>query len=132
MIVFALSADTGAELERGVVSGTAIEMADAYVLRADAAQNIYVAGEFYNVNTGAVDMAVIRYAALVPAILVGDLDCDGSVSFSDINPFVLAVSNAASYADAFPDCDVQSADVDGDGSISFGDINPFIALLSGG
>ncbi len=69
---------------------------------------------------------------LVPAWAVGDLDCDGAVGFSDINPFVLALSNPAAYAAAYPDCDLQNGDIDGDGVVGFGDINPFVALLSGG
>jgi hypothetical protein len=61
----------------------------------------------------------------------GDLNCDGTIGFGDINPFVLALSNPAGYAAAFPDCDIMTGDINGDGSVDFGDINPFVALLSG-
>jgi hypothetical protein len=67
----------------------------------------------------------------VPVIL-GDLNCDGIVDFGDINPFVLAISNPAAYAGAYPDCDILAGDCNGDGYIDFGDINPFVVLLSGG
>jgi DNA-binding beta-propeller fold protein YncE len=62
----------------------------------------------------------------------GDLNCDGAVNFADINPFVLALTSAANYAAAFPDCHRASADVNADGQVNFADINPFVALLCGG
>jgi hypothetical protein len=62
----------------------------------------------------------------------GDLNCDGTVDFRDINPFVLALSNPSGYAAAYPDCDIQNGDINTDGSIDFADINPFVAVLSGG
>jgi hypothetical protein len=69
--------------------------------------------------------------ALAPApALVGDLNCDGHVNFGDINPFVLALSNPAGYATAYPNCNILNGDINGDGHVNFGDINPFVALLS--
>jgi len=64
--------------------------------------------------------------------LAGDLNCDGTVDFGDINPFVLALTSPAQYAQAFPGCSRFNADVSGDGSVDFADINPFVALLTGG
>lgn len=63
--------------------------------------------------------------------LVGDLNCDGAVSVSDIGPFVLALTDPASYAVQFPDCDIISADVNNDGFVTVSDIGPFVALLTG-
>ncbi len=63
---------------------------------------------------------------------VGDLDCDGTVSFGDINPFILALSDPSGYAAAYPDCYIANGNINGDGSVDFGDINPFVALLAGG
>ncbi len=66
---------------------------------------------------------------------VGDLNCDGAVDFGDINPFVLYLSNFATWQSAFPTCPAENGDINGDGTYgqgSFGDINPFVALLSGG
>ncbi len=63
--------------------------------------------------------------------LPGDLNCDGSVDFGDINPFVLRLSNPAAYQATFPDCPDANGDINGNGSVGFDDINPFIALLSG-
>jgi hypothetical protein len=65
--------------------------------------------------------------------LIGDLNCDGSVDFGDINPFVLLLSNEAGYRTAFPNCIRINGDINNDGTYgqgSFGDINPFVALLS--
>jgi hypothetical protein len=60
----------------------------------------------------------------------GDLNCDGSFNFLDINPFVLALVDPDRYAKVFPDCDVLNADINGDGLVDFRDINPFVALLA--
>lgn len=61
---------------------------------------------------------------------LGDLNCDGSVDTHDIDPFVLAISNPAGYASAYPDCDINLADINGDGGIDTFDIDAFIELLS--
>ena len=62
--------------------------------------------------------------------LPGDLNCDGSVSFSDINPFVLILSNPSAWQEAYPGCSPANGDVNQDGSVNFRDINPFVLLLS--
>jgi endonuclease/exonuclease/phosphatase family metal-dependent hydrolase len=67
-----------------------------------------------------------------PTWSVGDMNCDGTVGFGDINPFVLAISNPSLYASTYPGCAILNGDVNGDGTFDFGDINPFVALLSGG
>jgi hypothetical protein len=59
----------------------------------------------------------------------GDLNCDGLLSFLDINPFVLALSNPSQYAAFYPDCDILNGDINNDGVFSFADINPFIGLF---
>jgi hypothetical protein len=72
-------------------------------------------------------------ALAAPATRVGDLNCDGSVSFKDINPFVVYLSNSSVWQAAFPGCPPANGDINGDGSYpSFKDINPFVVLLSGG
>jgi hypothetical protein len=72
--------------------------------------------------------------ALAPALyLAGDLNCDGTVNFGDINPFVLYLANFSAWQTAYVDCPPQVGDINGDGIFpSFGDINPFVALLTGG
>ncbi len=66
--------------------------------------------------------------------IVGDLNCDGTVDFGDINPFVLYLSTFASWRAAFPGCDPLNGDINQDGTYgqgSFDDINPFVTLLVG-
>jgi hypothetical protein len=66
--------------------------------------------------------------------MVGDMNCDGTVDFGDINPFVLYLSSFASWQATYEDCPATNGDINGDGTYgegSFGDINPFVALLTG-
>jgi hypothetical protein len=60
----------------------------------------------------------------------GDMNCDGTVDFRDINPFILALIDCELYYEAFPDCHCYNADINCDGNIDFRDINPFVALLT--
>jgi hypothetical protein len=62
--------------------------------------------------------------------LVGDLNCDGTVDFGDIHPFVLLLTSYQLYVDTYPSCLPLNGDIDDDGQINFADINPFVALLS--
>ena len=65
-------------------------------------------------------------------ITLGDCNCDGVVDFFDIDPFVLAITDPAAYAAAYPDCDIATADCNEDGTIDFFDIDPFVGLITGG
>jgi hypothetical protein len=74
------------------------------------------------------------YALVVTGVTrrsLGDLNCDGLVDFDDINPFVLALGDPASYQSQYPNCSADLGDVNGDGIVDFDDINPFVALLAG-
>jgi len=63
---------------------------------------------------------------------VGDLNCDSTVDFGDINPFVLFLSNFSVWQQTYAGCPPESGDINGDGLYpDFGDINPFVMLLSG-
>ncbi len=73
---------------------------------------------------------VVFYAR--PPVVHGDLNCDGSVDFGDINPFVLAMTGAAAYYAQYPSCNWHNADCNGDGAVNFGDINPFVSCLTTG
>jgi len=63
--------------------------------------------------------------------LLGDMNCDGSVDGFDIQPFVLALTDPAGYANQYPDCDINNADVNEDGAIDGFDVQPFVELLTG-
>jgi hypothetical protein len=78
-------------------------------------------------NIDDVEIWAVQPTSLHP----GDMNCDDAVNFGDINPFVLALTDAAGYMAAYPTCHYMNADVNGDGAVNFGDINPFVALLSG-
>ncbi len=53
----------------------------------------------------------------------GDTNCDGVVSFGDINPFVAGLTGG-------PLCNPANFDLNANGTIGFDDINPFVAYLS--
>ena len=77
------------------------------------------------------DVAFLNGGAAEHPGLVGDLNCDGTVGFSDINPFVLFLSNPSAWQTTYTGCPATNGDINGDGSYpSFQDINPFVALLS--
>jgi len=61
---------------------------------------------------------------------LGDLNCDGVVNNFDIDPFVLALTDPAGYAQKFPDCDRMLADCNADGEVNNFDIDPFVKLLT--
>ncbi|MGE0480930.1 MAG: hypothetical protein AB7Q17_10715 [Phycisphaerae bacterium] len=63
----------------------------------------------------------------------GDANCDGLVNNFDIDPFVLAITDPAAYAMAYPACDIRSCDIDQNGLINNFDIDPFVnCILSQG
>ncbi len=82
---------------------------------------------------GAGERCVGFYASrIVWGDCVEDMNCDGTVDFSDINPFIQVLTDQTDYQETYPGCWPSNADIDGDGSVDFGDINPFVALLTGG
>ena len=54
--------------------------------------------------------------------LIGDVNLDGDVNFSDIGPFISILSVGGFLFEA---------DINADGAVNFLDIGPFISLLSG-
>jgi hypothetical protein len=69
---------------------------------------------------------------VVPVPQTGDVNCDGTVDFADINPFVQVLTDGDAYQETYSGCWPENADINGDGSVDFGDINPFVDLLTGG
>ncbi len=77
-----------------------------------------------------------RIVTLVGEVLVaptrrGDANCDESVDFDDINPFVMAITGRSGYEGTYPECPWLNADCNDDDAVDFDDINPFVALLVG-
>jgi hypothetical protein len=64
-------------------------------------------------------------------LLTGDTNCDGTVDFGDINPFILLLTDPVAWQSSHPGCPTANGDLNGDSSVDFGDINPFVALLVG-
>jgi hypothetical protein len=64
-------------------------------------------------------------------IAIGDMNCDGSVNNFDITPFVLALTDPAGYAAAYPGCSLMNGDVNADAAVNNFDITPFVELLTG-
>lgn len=76
--------------------------------------------------------SAVNFSACMPQAapqLLGDMNCDGVVSPSDIGPFVLALTDPFGYAAAFPACDIHNADINGDNLVTVGDIGGFVALF---
>ena len=64
--------------------------------------------------------------------LMGDMNCDGQVTVSDIAAFVLAITDPSAYTAQFPGCYRSRADLSGDGAVSVSDIGPFVVRITGG
>jgi hypothetical protein len=88
----------------------------------------YVDGEYGEWDTSDAAFTVVD----IPPFPTGDLNCDGSVNGYDIDPFVLALTDATAYQTEFPGCDRMLADCNGDGEVNGYDIDPFVVLLTGG
>ena len=63
------------------------------------------------------------------AICRGDANCDDTINYADINPFVKALTNLSAWQAQYPGCPWQNCDIDGNGSVNYGDINPFVVKL---
>lgn len=60
----------------------------------------------------------------------GDCNCDGRVNNFDIDAFVLALSDEATYRENYPACSILTADINGDGAVNNFDIDPFVLCLT--
>lgn len=63
-------------------------------------------------------------------LLDGDLNCDGVLGASDIGPFVLALTDTATYSAQFQACTPLAGDLNLDGDVTIGDIALFVAVLT--
>jgi hypothetical protein len=83
--------------------------------------------ELHLFKPGTPDTLEVRVGPI--PLLSGDTNCDGTVDFGDINPFVLLLTAPSAWETGHPGCPMANGDINGDGSVDFGDINPFVALL---
>ncbi len=65
-----------------------------------------------------------------PLWTTGDTNCDGYITFDDINPFVTAIVGREQYESEYPNCYWLTADCNNDSTVNFDDINPFIDLMT--
>lgn len=77
-ILLVLDAGTGLETERGIIAGSPIEIVSPRQLRPDPAFNLLLSSDFYNANTGQVDMSVAKYGALGGG---GGIPCGDTLRF---------------------------------------------------
>ncbi|MCG3125347.1 MAG: hypothetical protein CHACPFDD_00165 [Phycisphaerae bacterium] len=109
-----------AATQRLTVTTYGIDWYDADELNADPSEVV-----------GRVPQIVQQFAVdatPVQPLLLGDLNGDGLVNAADVDPFLLALTDPAGYATAFPKCRRQAADLSCDGSVDGLDVEPFIAL----
>ncbi len=72
--------------------------------------------------------------ACAPPVCRGDGNCDGTVSWRDVDYFVAALDSQATWQNVFlpgtPTCPFDNNDADGDGVVSWRDIDPLVALMN--
>lgn len=69
---------------------------------------------------------------LAPAVQArGDSNCDGEITFGDIDPFVQQLGEPSGYVQSNPLCNVRTGDTNCDGVVTFADIDPFVSFLGG-
>ena len=78
IILLVLDTATGLETNRGLVFNVGSEVPSTGSLRFDAAFNLYDGGGIYNADTGARDMSVTKWAALMGG---GGIPCEDLLSF---------------------------------------------------
>jgi len=71
--------------------------------------------------------SVTAFFAQNPAGCPGDLNCDGEITYADIDLFVTALSGQANWP--YPECPWINADLNSDGDVTYADIDPFVAAI---
>ncbi len=75
------------------------------------------------------DIEIWGLVPVAPAPCPGDVDCDGEVTFDDIDYFVEALGYPGGAGWPYATCPWLSADTNGDQNVTFDDIDPFVALI---
>lgn len=109
------------------ISALADNQATVYVRWGMGPTDTYVTYPGWNID----DFKLTALDCTLP-LLQGDMNCDGVLSYADINPFVLAISSQAAYEAAYPACHWLNADCNSDGIVSYADINAFVSCVSSG
>lgn len=78
----------------------------------------------------AVRKPVVQHTGIAAAML-GDLNCDGTFNFDDINPFTLYVSDYKAWQAMYPGCPPINGDMNADGWGNVNDIAAFVSALNG-
>lgn len=97
----------------------------------DAAGELYVLANATGTPAGSTGV-VLRIA---PAVCAGDSNCDGSVTWRDIDFFVAAMNDnvaawQALFAPGLPTCTFANNDVNSDSTVSWRDIDPLVAVMN--
>lgn len=120
---------------------------DAVVLPLASAEEdrvIYLQSAGYGINNSfdPVFSDTVSYDSVIIAagssdacggFLTCDSNCDGSITVSDIGPFVLALTQGqTAYEMQYPGCSfICNNDTNNDGAITVSDIGPFVSCLTG-
>jgi len=88
---------------------------------------LYVGGNFAMVGADRNPCVGFARWACAPVLCAGDVNCDGQVTFADIDLFVEALGGEANWTH-WP-CPWLNADCTGDDDVTFADIDPFVGLI---
>jgi hypothetical protein len=86
-----------------------------------------IAGGDFTTAGGNVSAYWARWGCAAPAPCLGDTNCDGRVTFADIDPFVEALAGESAWTHA--PCPWLNADCNADTHVTFADIDPFVARI---
>ncbi|MCC7145779.1 MAG: hypothetical protein IT443_04980 [Phycisphaeraceae bacterium] len=101
---------------------------DSWTLNYDIPKRHLTAELTYATGAGAVVLEILQ----VQHQMRGDFNGDDLVTLSDIDPFKLALADAAAYAAAYPDVYLPGTEPNGDGVLTLSDILAFKSLMAQG
>jgi len=80
-------------------------------------------------NDGANDAGAAYFTPTVCPPTRGDMNCDGDINLSDIEPLVLAMLNPDGYLTSYPDCPIANGDLNDDSFVRGDDIAVWLDVL---
>lgn len=84
------------------------------------------------VNLGRDKAAYDAAGNLVRRDRLGDMNCDGVLNNSDVEPFQLAMQGREPYEQQYPNCIWLLGDFNADGTVNNFDLDPFVIALTSG